>query len=442
MHATPSAPFLKRVTPGGWTALAWVVGLLFTVLLRIRLPGQEEADVMAGVIFLRWDGITTLALATALALRGSVLLTRRPAAALWFLLVAAIVGSNPLGVTAIPFAQYLAVDVALYVIAAAGPPREAVRALLLAVGVLVAHLTVRLLAGWGIGTTSALAVALAAALVWLLGRSEHQSRMYAERSRAQAAEQAVTAERLRIAREMHDMVAHSIGIVALQAGAARRVMETQPEQVRQALTEIETASRETLAGLRRMLGALRPEERGAPGRRLADPEPFPRPGPPPPPGLPATSGVPETSCPAATPGVPEAPGLAVLDRLVEVTAAAGVRVAVHRAGAPRPLPPDIDLSAFRVVQESLTNVVRHSGADSCTVTVDQGDPRALVVTVEDRGAVPGRERARAGGGSGYGLAGMRERVTLLEGDFAAGPRPGGGFRVTARLPLPTGVTAP
>ncbi|MEU7298183.1 sensor histidine kinase [Streptomyces exfoliatus] len=412
MSATPSAQLLKKVTPGGWAALAWTAGLLFTALLRVRLPGQREADVLVGVVFLRWDGLTMLAVATALALRGCLLLTRRPTAALWFLLSAAVVASTPLGVTAIPFAQYLAVDVALYVIAAARPPREAGRALLAALGVLIGHLVIRLLAGWSVGTTGALAVGLTAAVVWLLGRSEQQSRTYAERSRAQAAEQAVTAERLRIAREMHDTVAHTIGIVALQAGAARRVMETQPQQVSQALTEIETASRETLAGLRRMLGALRTEEPGRPGARPA----------------------------ADETGLPEMPGLAVLDRLAEVTASAGVRVAVHRVGAPRPLPPDIDLSAFRVVQESVTNVVRHSGADSCTVTVDQRDPEALVVTVEDRGAVPGREGDRAAGGSGHGLAGMRERVTLLHGDFAAGPRPGGGFRVTARLPLPTGVT--
>ncbi|MER5967049.1 sensor histidine kinase [Streptomyces sp. NPDC002057] len=417
MSATPSVPFLRRVTPGGWTATAWLAGLLFTALLRIRLPGQEEADVLPGIVILRWDGLTMLLLATALALRGSVLLTRRPAAALRYLLVAAVIGSTPLGVTAIPFAQYLAVDVALYTIAASRPPREAGRALLLALGLVVVYLAVRLLSGWSVGTTGALAVALTAAVAWLLGRSEQQSRTYAERTRAQTAARAVTNERLRIAREMHDSVAHSIGIVALQAGAARRVMETQPEQARQALVEIETASRETLAGLRRMLGALRTEESGAAGAR-----------------------------PDEAAGLPEMPGLAVLDRLAEVTAAAGLRVAVHRVGAPRALPQEIDLSAFRVVQESVTNVLRHSGADSCTVTVDQRDPEAVVVTVEDRGPAPGRDReqnhdrARSGDGSGYGLAGMRERVGLLHGEFTAGPRPGGGYRVTARLPLPAGAT--
>ncbi|MEU3688578.1 sensor histidine kinase [Streptomyces narbonensis] len=428
MSATPSAPFLKRVTPGGWAALAWLAGLLFTGLLRLRLPGQSEADVMPGVILLRWDGVTMLLIATGLALRGGALLTRRPAAALRFLLVAAVVACTPLGVDAIPLAQYLAVDVALYVIAVVRPPREAVRALLLALGVLAGYLAVRLLRGWTVGTTTELAVALIAVVAWLLGRSEHQSRTYAERSRAQAAEQAVTAERLRIAREMHDTVAHSIGIVALQAGAARRVIDTQPEGARQALAEIETASRETLAGLRRMLGALRTAEAPAVPDPYAASDPY---------AVPATTPV----LPGTTSALPEMSGLSALDRLAEVTGAAGVRVTVRRVGTPCPLPPDIDLSAFRLVQESVTNVVRHSGADTCTVTVDHRDPVAVAVTVEDGGPTAGRERERPGGGSGYGLVGMRERVALLHGEFSAGPRPGGGFRVTARLPLPAGTGA-
>lgn len=449
MSATPSAPFFKRLPPGGWAAVAWGAGIAFTALLRIRVPGQEGPDVLPGFVILRWDGLCMLAVGTLLTLRGSALLARRPTAALHHLLVASVIASTPLGVTAIPFAQYLAVDVALYAIAAARPRREAWRALLLALGLLVVYLAVRLLAGWSAGTTSGLAVALTALVAWLLGRSEGQAREYAEQSRAQVAEQAVTAERLRIAREMHDTVAHSIGIVALQAGAARRVIDTQPEGARQALAEIETASRETLAGLRRMLGALRTADQADATFADRTEEAF------------RTETAVETAMdtaargesalgtgtaggrateqpgPARPRGLPEMPGLAALDRLAEATGAAGVRVAVRRVGAPLPLPPDIDLSAFRLVQESVTNVVRHSGADACTVTVDQRDPEAVALTVEDPGPAPGRERERPGGGTGYGLVGMRERVGLLHGEFAAGPRPGGGFRVTARLPLPT-----
>lgn len=440
MSATLSAPFFKRVTPGGWAAVAWGAGIAFTALLRIRVPGQEEPDVFPGFVILRWDGLLMLTVGTLLTLRGGTLLARRPTAALNHLLVASVIASTPLGVDAIPFAQYLAVDVALYAIAAARPRREARRALLLALGLLVVYLAVRLLAGWSAGTTGTLAVALTALVAWLLGRSEGQAREYAERSRAQATEQAVTTERLRIAREMHDTVAHSIGIVALQAGAARRVIATQPEAARQALAEIETASRETLAGLRRMVGALRTTEQDDAAVAVA--EDVTR--------TPATTGAPgsatasadavATGRPAEPRGLPEMPGLAALDRLAELTGNAGVRVAVRRVGAPCPLPPDIDLSAFRIVQESVTNVVRHSGADSCTVTVDQRDPETLAVTVEDRGPVPGHARVSPGPGSGYGLTGMRERVAVLHGEFTAGPRPGGGFRVTARLPVPTGAT--
>ncbi|MFD8010966.1 sensor histidine kinase [Streptomyces sp. NPDC058955] len=427
MSATSRAPFRRRVTPGRWAAIAWLAGLLFTVLLRLRLPGQEEADVLRGVVFLRWDGLTMLALATALALRGSALLDRRPTVGLGHLLAAAVICSFPLGVTAIPLAQYLAVDVALYTIAARRPPKESDRAAFLAVGVVLGHLAVRLLAGWTAGTTTALAVLSTAGAVWLLGRSARQNRLHAEETRARAAEQAVIAERLRIAREMHDTVAHSIGIVALQAGAARLVIDKRPELAREALGEIETASRETLAGLRRMLGALRTAD-------AAD-----------------TADAPDAVAPTAAPpsgartepaptGPTAPPGLASLDRLAETTGAAGVRVTVRRVGAPRPLPPDIDLSAFRVLQESVTNVVRHSGADTCTITVDHRDPDTLALTVEDPGPAPGRRPDRTGGGgSGYGLVGMRERVGLLHGEFAAGPRPGGGFRVTAHLPVPPGA---
>ncbi|MEU7577423.1 ATP-binding protein [Streptomyces sp. NPDC041068] len=128
-----------------------------------------------------------------------------------------------------------------------------------------------------------------------------------------------------------------------------------------------------------------------------------------------------------------APGLgtADVDRLVASTLDAGVRVDVRRRGTPRPLPPDIDLAAFRILQEALTNVVRHTGADACRVTIGHG---ADEVTVE----VDGDGRGGLPAGAGYGIVGMRERVGLLHGSFAAGPRPEGGFRVTARLPVPRG----
>ncbi|MEV4683403.1 sensor histidine kinase [Streptomyces kurssanovii] len=386
--------------PGVWTALAWCAGLVFTFLVRLRLPGEEEPLVLAGVVFYRWDGLTFLALATALALDGSRLLSRRPLAAVGRLLAAAVLGTIPLSVGEIPLAQFLAVDVALYFVAAARSRRTGRIAVTTALAVLAGFLATRWLSGWNTGTSAELAVALTAVVAWLMGTSAHESRAHAEQLRERSTAQAVSDERLRIARELHDMVAHSIGIIALQAGAARRVIDSRPEQAREALGEVETTSRETLAGLRRMLGALREAEVVEAGRREG---------------------------PAGT------PGLADLDGLAAATTAAGVRVEVRRVGDQRPLPPEVDLSAYRIVQESVTNVVRHAGTRSCRVTLEQRDDELSIEVVDD-----GRGHG-ATADTGYGLVGMRERVGLLHGDFSAGPRPEGGFRVAARLPVPAGV---
>lgn len=225
--------------------------------------------------------------------------------------------------------------------------------------------------------------------VWAIGNTIRQGRQYREARRTQAEIQAVQAERLRIARELHDMIAHSIGVIAFQAGMGSRVIDTQPAEARNALRAIEDTSRDTLAGLRRMLGAL----------RRSDVEP------------------------AAAPL-----GLADLDGLVARSLEAGVRVDVQWRGDRRPLPPDIDLSAFRIIQEAITNVVRHAGTHHCEVVVDQRDKELSIEVTDD-----GRGDA---GTVGYGISGMRERVALLRGDFTAGPRAEGGFRVAARIPVP------
>jgi signal transduction histidine kinase len=211
------------------------------------------------------------------------------------------------------------------------------------------------------------------------------------------------AERLRIARELHDMVAHSIGIIAIQAGSGRRVFDARPDEARDALAAIEATSRETLSGLRRMVTGL----------RRADPEPGPGQAP-----------------------LGPAPGLADIDRLAATALDAGVQVKVDVDwhGSREPLPADIDLSAFRIIQEAVTNVVRHAGTGQCQVAIDQRDGQ-LSIEVTDSG------RGGSAAGTGYGITGMRERAALLGGDFSAGPRPGGGFRVTARLPLPAPASA-
>lgn len=238
-----------------------------------------------------------------------------------------------------------------------------------------------------------LTLLLAVVATWVIGNSIRQRREYTEAVRVQAAASAVIAERLRIARELHDVIGHSIGIIAIQAGMGGRVIDTQPVEARNALRAIELTSRETLHGLRRMLVALR--------RADADPA-----------------------------DTDPAPGLGELDGLAATTIQAGVRVDVHRQGTPTPLPPDIDLSAFRIIQEAVTNVVRHSAARTCRVSVDYRETGVAVEVVDD-----GPQRHGTGtGGAGYGIAGMRERVGLLHGEFSAGPRVEGGFRVAAVLP--------
>jgi len=197
------------------------------------------------------------------------------------------------------------------------------------------------------------------------------------------------AERLRIASELHDIVAHSIGVIAIPAGSGRRVFDASPAEARDALAAIEATSRATLSGLRQMMTGLRHAEPG--------------------------------SGPVQAPLDP-ASGLAGLDRLAALTQDAGVRVEVEWLGSREPLPADIDLSAFRIIQEAVTNVVRHAGTDRCLVWIDHQDGY-LLIEVTDSG------HSVSTTGTGYGITGMREHAALLGGDFSAGPRPSGGFRV-------------
>ncbi|THA60808.1 sensor histidine kinase [Streptomyces sp. A0958] len=399
MSPSPVLPLLKRVPPGAWVAAAWYAGVVLTFLMRVRLPGEYQPSVRPGVLYYRWDGLLTQLVSTVLLMTGCLFLTRRPLGSMAVLLGASALATMPLSVSEIPLAQFLAVDVALYFVAATRPLRTGVLALLMSLAVLVAFVSGRALAGWVAGTSAELAVALTALVAWLVGRSVYESRRHDADLTARATDRALVAERLRIAREMHDLVAHSVGIIALQAGAAARVVHTQPDAAREAMSAVEGAGRETLSGLRRMLGALRESGAGEEGESAP-------------------------LCPAE--------GLAHVERLARTTTAAGVRVDVRWRGERRALPPDIDLSAFRIIQESVTNVVRHAATDACRVSVEYG-PEALAIEVADRGRGAGR-----GPCTGFGLVGMRERVALLHGEFAAAPEPGGGFRVTARLPVPAG----
>jgi signal transduction histidine kinase len=257
-------------------------------------------------------------------------------------------------------------------------------------------------------TGSPTALAALAITAWLLvllagaegmrGRRERAAE--ARRARELQARSQADEERLRIARELHDVLAHSISLINVQSGVALHLIDEQPEQARTALAAINDASAEALREVRSVLGVLR------------------------------GSG-------EAPPRAPTA-GLARLEDLVS-RAAAGVEVSLEISGERRPLPASVDLAAFRIVQESLTNVVRHAGAAAATVTLSYGGSE-LTVLVDDDGR--GAEDSRSGGGAqageagmGSGIVGMRERAAALGGWLDAGPLPGGGFRVRARLPL-------
>ena len=244
-----------------------------------------------------------------------------------------------------------------------------------------------------------LLVVLAAAEVALAAR---QRRLAAERSRAEEARRRAGEERMRIARELHDVLAHNISLINVQAGVALHLMDEQPGQSRSALAAIKQASNDALGELRSVLDVLRQGDEA-------------------PPRTPAS-------------------GLAHLDRLVAGAEATGLEVRARVEGIPRPLPAGTDLAAYRIVQESLTNVTRHAGPASATVLVRYG-PADLTVQVDDDGrgpaapGGPGPTGAANGNGNGNGIRGMRERVAALGGELTTGPRPGGGFRVQARLPL-------
>jgi signal transduction histidine kinase len=396
MRATTGLPLLKRVPPGVWTAVSWLGVTIYPIIRYVAIP-QHHAVTLS---YPR-DGLHTpraqalMVVATAAALAGSALLRRRPLAGFAALIAATVTTTLAWRQTAIPWPQFLPCDVAVGFIAALRPRRTSLAAAALAAAALACYLGLRLLLWPGGGYPVEFLIAPMLATGWLIGNSVHQARVHAEQLRARATTQAVTGERLRIARELHDMIAHSTGIVALQAGAARRVIDTQPALARDALGEIEAASRETLAGLRRTLSALRDSD---PAGHLL---------------------------PAAT------QGLADIDRLAAATSAAGVRVDVRWLGQRRRMPPEISLSAYRIIQEAVTNVVRHADTSACQVTVDCREDELFIEVVD-----AGRGHGTATG-PGYGLLGMRERVTLLHGEFSAGPRQGGGFRVAARLPAPT-----
>jgi len=262
-------------------------------------------------------------------------------------------------------------------------------------------------APWGEAVFGAVVLFVA----WYVGR---RIRLRGERAAQLAREQAaearriVTEERARIARELHDVVAHRVSLMTVQAGAAKAVAAENPEGARQAMGAVEEAGRQALEELRHLLGVLRPD---------TDPD-----------GL-----------------VPQ-PGLKELPRLVQQIRGAGLEVSLAADGVPAELPARVDLFAYRIVQEALTNVLKHAGPGAHTQVQLGADSSGIVIEVLDDGH-GGSEGSESAGGrqpdgsdpqirrTGHGIVGMRERARLLGGTLDARPRPGGGFRVVAHLPI-------
>ena len=239
---------------------------------------------------------------------------------------------------------------------------------------------------------------------WLVGRTlrHHQALARelaekadrAEHAREEEQRRAIAAERTRVARELHDVLAHNLSVMVVQASAARRLVERDADRAGDAAELIRITGREALAELRQLFGAVRRGE----GEPLAGP-----------------------------------PSVKQVERLAARAREAGLKVRVRVEGTPVPLPAGVDVTAYRVVQEALTNVIKHAGAAQAMVSV-RYEPWELVVEVEDDGAAAGGNGGLAAIGGGHGLLGMRERVQVCGGSLQCGRRRGGGYAVRARLP--------
>jgi signal transduction histidine kinase len=302
----------------------------------------------------------------------------------------------------VPVEVFLALIVAFYSI---GAHCEERRAPLVGGAALAAIAAVDLARpGFFNGTDSSVRPAawLVFAVAWLVGRDLRRRRQQvaglrerasqAEREREEKARTAVADERGRIARELHDVVAHSVSVMVVQAQAGPRLL-AEPEQARGVFRSIEASGREALVELRRLLGVLRTGD-----EQLA---------------------------------IGPQPGLGSLESLVEQVREAGLPVELQVEGEPVQLSPGVDLSAYRIVQEALTNTLKHAGREAQAEVVVRYATSALELEVSDNGS----GAPASANGSGHGLIGMRERATLYGGALEAGARNGGGFVVRARLPL-------
>ncbi|MYZ39555.1 sensor histidine kinase [Streptomyces sp. MnatMP-M17] len=304
--------------------------------------------------------------------------------------------------------------VAIYTVSAQGGPRWASQ-LALTGGLLAAPISQVRWPEAGTSTAGRVVVAVVMgvpfALAWVLGDSVRTRRAYfdqleeratrLEKEREAQAKVAVAAERARIARELHDVVAHNVSVMVVQADGAAYVLDAAPDQAKEALETISSTGRQALAEMRRLLGVLRTGDTKEGGEYVPQPD------------------------------------VGQIEELVEKVRGAGLSVDFKIEGTPRPLPSGVELTAYRIVQEALTNSRKHGGPDvGASVRLVYFDD-GLGLLVEDDGRGAAHELYEDGGadGRGHGLIGMRERVGMVGGTLDAGPRPGGGFRISALLPL-------
>jgi len=301
--------------------------------------------------------------------------------------------------TVVPFdgVTFLVGCAALFLVSTLRDPRQAVAGFAVGEGALavVVHNDPR--SGLGNFIVGSIIFTIVWAIGFGVGRKSveadeaRQRALRAEHEREERARTAVAEERARIARELHDVVGHSVSVMTVQASGVRRLLRPEQEREREALLVVERTGREALAEMRPMVGVLRRPEEG--------------------------------------PALAPQPSLEHLERLVEQAGEAGLRVELRVEGDAIKLPAGVDLTAYRLVQEGLTNAIKHARATRADVLVHNGDGQ-LEVMVSDNGNGVGN-----GDGGGHGLVGMRERVSVYGGELDAGPQPGGGYRLRARLPL-------
>ena len=321
---------------------------------------------------------------------GGLALSRRWPSAAVGLALAAVLTYQALNYPPGPI--HLALLVALY---RAATPQHPLRTLGLGALTVIGYSAVGLLSPGGLSLDGALLGTAAVSAALGLGYAVASQRASVRQRREEETQRRVTEERLRIARELHDVVSHSISTINVQAGVAAHVMAERPDQAHEALVTIKETSRDTLRELRGILQVLR-------GVDEIDPR-------------------------------SPAPGLAQLDVLVDTAIQAGVPTQASVIGTARPLPPAVDLAAYRIIQESLTNVIRHAGPASAQVRVAY-EPTQVVITVTDDGRGVVIHPNRNGPPAGLGIPGMRERVAAVGGSIEAGPRDRRGFGVRAVLP--------